>query len=231
MPGKRAKRRLRKQRNAKRRKAKRAGVPDVVVSQGQEQKGKRKEIEQAVYKIMETGKSNPQELAALVTIDDKIEQGLQARVAGLPDDKMIQIMIPLEKGLAKIKISAGDVRTMLSGKESYPMQDQIDSIHGHYCGKQTDAEEREYYWLAINGDSCAACPIPMAKQPSCKPNPELYIGLDSQEKQTAAQQFLLTAPQEKIVGQVEQWEKEGAKVFRSALPAEKPSSQTDWQLC
>jgi len=42
---------------------------------------------------------------------------------------------------------------------------------------------------------------------------------------------LLTAPQNKPVEQIEQWEKEGAKVFRPALPAEKPRRQTDWQLC
>lgn len=54
---------------------------------------------------------------------------------------------------------------------------------------------QDHWWLAINGPSVAASPIPMESDSFCvKPTPEYLIGYSTRSEQLATQRFLLTAP-------------------------------------
>ena len=54
---------------------------------------------------------------------------------------------------------------------------------------------KRWYWLAINGASCAASYFPMmVKELHVKPVPEVVIGYGSQERQLNRQEFFLTQP-------------------------------------
>ena len=57
----------------------------------------------------------------------------------------------------------------------------------------------EWWWLAVNGPSCAACCFPaQAEVLKVCPVPEQLIGFRTREEQLAAQKFLITAPLNKV---------------------------------
>ena len=67
-------------------------------------------------------------------------------------------------------------------------------------------EAKEYYWLAGNGASVAACPLPITKDKiCCVPTPEQLIGFPTQEEQLENQQFLLTADIPDIERRMDEW--------------------------
>ena len=55
-------------------------------------------------------------------------------------------------------------------------------------------QNEEFYWLAINGASCAASGFPIPRSIRVRPTPEQLIGFQSRDEQLAVQRFLLTAP-------------------------------------
>jgi hypothetical protein len=56
----------------------------------------------------------------------------------------------------------------------------------------------QFYWLAINGASCAASVVPLPLSVRAKPTPEQLVGFRTREEQLAIQKFLITAPIEKV---------------------------------
>lgn len=60
-------------------------------------------------------------------------------------------------------------------------------------------EGKEYWWIAINGSSCAASPSPISFAAlEVRPTPEIVIGFETQEEQLAAQHLNLTAPTDEV---------------------------------
>jgi hypothetical protein len=55
------------------------------------------------------------------------------------------------------------------------------------------ADERYWYWIAINGASCARTSIPL-KNPKVTPTPEQLFGFLTPEEAAEAQHTCLTAP-------------------------------------
>jgi hypothetical protein len=51
----------------------------------------------------------------------------------------------------------------------------------------------EYYWIAINGASCARASMPMRKFPKVSPTPQQIIGFPTLEEAQYAQHVCLTA--------------------------------------
>lgn len=66
-------------------------------------------------------------------------------------------------------------------------------------------ESREYYWLAVNGASVAACPLPVSKDKKCMPTPEQLTGFPTQQEQMETQQFLLTAEIPAMKHRMDDW--------------------------
>ena len=58
--------------------------------------------------------------------------------------------------------------------------------------------DEQFYWLAVNGSSCAASAVPMPPSVVVRPTPEQLIGFRSRSEQLATQRFLLTAPVDQI---------------------------------
>lgn len=56
----------------------------------------------------------------------------------------------------------------------------------------------QFYWLAINGASCAASVVPLPLSVRARPTPEQLIGFRTREEQLAIQKFLITAPIGKV---------------------------------
>jgi hypothetical protein len=61
-----------------------------------------------------------------------------------------------------------------------------------------------FHWIAINGASCALAGYPLPV-PTVKPTPELLIGFPSHEEAVQAQIFLLTAPDNRLPPQLQEW--------------------------
>lgn len=62
-----------------------------------------------------------------------------------------------------------------------------------------DSSHEGWWWLAVNGPSCAACGFPVqAEHLKVRPVPEQMIGFRTREEQLATQKFLLTAPIKKV---------------------------------
>lgn len=61
-----------------------------------------------------------------------------------------------------------------------------------------DASNQTWWWIAINGTSCAASPVDSKHVPTVVPTPEQLIGYRTQFEQLAAQRLILQAPEEKV---------------------------------
>lgn len=61
-----------------------------------------------------------------------------------------------------------------------------------------DISEQNWWWIAINGASCAAAGIPNTSPPTVVPTPEQLIGFRTREEQLAAQQLILKEPIEQV---------------------------------
>ena len=62
-----------------------------------------------------------------------------------------------------------------------------------------ESSQDSWWWLAVNGPSCAACGFPaQAELLEVRPVPEQLIGFRTREEQLAAQKFLITAPINKV---------------------------------
>ena len=56
-----------------------------------------------------------------------------------------------------------------------------------------------YYWIAINGASCAASLIaPLSIEVLCKPTPDNLIGFPTREEASDMQHFCLTGPIQEV---------------------------------
>ena len=54
--------------------------------------------------------------------------------------------------------------------------------------------EAEWWWLAVNGPSCAASMVPLPSTVTISPTPEQLLGFRTQGEQLAAQRLLIFAP-------------------------------------
>ena len=61
-------------------------------------------------------------------------------------------------------------------------------------GQAGPRESTEWWWIAINGASCAACSAPAPESVVVAPVPEQLIGFKTRDEQLESQRFLLTAP-------------------------------------
>lgn len=60
-------------------------------------------------------------------------------------------------------------------------------------------KEQQWWWLAINGASCAASNFPIeVKKLAIQPVPQIVIGYRTQQEALERQQFFLTAPIEDV---------------------------------
>ncbi len=59
-------------------------------------------------------------------------------------------------------------------------------------------QDEEFYWLAINGASCAASSVPLRPTLQVHPTPEQLIGFRTRDEQLSVQQFLLSAPIDEV---------------------------------
>jgi hypothetical protein len=79
-----------------------------------------------------------------------------------------------------------------------------------------------YFWIAINGASCAASLIaPLSIRVQCKPTPENLIGFPTRKEASDMQQFFLTGPSEEVherLMKLEQREDVVIKVFKNPEP-------------
>lgn len=57
--------------------------------------------------------------------------------------------------------------------------------------------DKKWFWIAINGSSCAACNFPTARV-YVTPTPEMIFGFTTQEEQLRAQDTLLNAPIDEV---------------------------------
>lgn len=58
--------------------------------------------------------------------------------------------------------------------------------------------EALWWWIAINGSSCAASSFPLPATLEVSPTPEQLLGFGTREEQLSAQDLLLTAPMSKV---------------------------------
>jgi hypothetical protein len=79
-----------------------------------------------------------------------------------------------------------------------------------------------YYWIAINGASCAASLIgPLSVDVQCKPTPQNLIGFPTREEAIDMQRFCLTGPIEEVherLMELAQREDVVIKVFKNSEP-------------
>lgn len=74
--------------------------------------------------------------------------------------------------------------------------------------KEQADEQTMYWWLAINGASCATSSMALPTMVEVVPTPEQLIGFSSQAEQQAAQKMMLTAS----IAEIRRW---GNKKVRS----------------
>jgi hypothetical protein len=92
---------------------------------------------------------------------------------------------------------------------------------------------KNWWWLAVNGASCAACFMAMPATVTVIPMPEQLIGFESREEQLAAQEYVLTAPIDDvaefmnttILNKVESGE---VAYIRPQSPEPQPDGPTMW---
>jgi hypothetical protein len=61
-----------------------------------------------------------------------------------------------------------------------------------------NAREDEWWWLAVNGASCAACWFPLRADLIVKPTPEQLLGFRTREAQLEVQHVFLNAPLDEV---------------------------------
>jgi hypothetical protein len=100
-------------------------------------------------------------------------------------------------------------------------------------GSMTNDYDRtqEWWWLAINGSSCAACFMATPAM-TVSPTPELLVGFSTRDEQLRTQKFLLTAPIDDVTRFLTTTLKSKADnnevaLIRPALP-KPPCEQTTW---
>jgi len=117
--------------NAKRKKSNaQSQAIAAAVYQPKDYDGKRQKIADAVFSLMKSGKAELIEIAALVAVDDSLEDSLKKLVERQKGE--INIYIPLNKGMAIFLISAGVVSGILNGKAAYPIEEQLNILNDYY---------------------------------------------------------------------------------------------------
>src|SRR5437868_4028869 len=94
----------------------------------------------------------------------------------------------------------------------------------------------DYYWIAINGRTCAASAIPMRNDGfRVSPTPEQLVGFPTRREQLQAQEYLLTKPIKKVNRYMQSL---GPRVasgdlayIRPSRPEQYTTGQTLWLLC
>jgi len=66
------------------------------------------------------------------------------------------------------------------------------------AAETTRIADRLWWWIAINGASCAASSLPLPATLEVFPTPEQLLGFGTREEQLSAQDLLLTAPISKV---------------------------------
>lgn len=93
-------------------------------------------------------------------------------------------------------------------------------------------KDQEYFWLAVNGASCAACDFPSATI-AAKPIPEFFIGYFTRKEQLEKQDFILKAPLNQVRKYIESLpskaKKGKLKIIKNKNPG-KPEALTKWVL-
>lgn len=89
-----------------------------------------------------------------------------------------------------------------------------------------------YWWLAINGASCAASPIPLPDHVAVRPTPERLLGYRTQAEQLDDQHRFLHHPADSVRNYVRQLlpMKVKAGEIRQIVPEkpERPTTETQW---
>jgi len=163
------------------------------------------------------------------TVDCRIN-GAAARVTWRDTDTLV-----IEPGDARQIISLGRDRNLIHftcgaaglGKDDYVR-------NGPICYVKPNKKAREYYWLATNGSSVAACPVPATSDEidtACTPTPQQLFGFPTREEQLAAQKFLLTAPMPHVKGRMEGWKFRVVQGDMAYVEPTDPEPQTDGATC
>lgn len=99
---------------------------------------------------------------------------------------------------------------------------------------KSNVSEHDWWWVAVNGASCAAAPFASTQSPSVSPVPELLIGYRTQAEQRAAQNLMLNASVKQVakyMNDLPDWVKSGeVRCIRPENPEESTLGATQWLM-
>ncbi len=95
-----------------------------------------------------------------------------------------------------------------------------------------ETSNQKWWWIAINGASCAAYPVDSRHVPTVAPTPEQLIGYRTQHEQLAAQRLILREPMEQVNEYLEglpsRIQSGELRYVRPAEPEPPTHGQTHW---
>lgn len=87
--------------------------------------------------------------------------------------------------------------------------------------------KKRWWFLAVNGASCAACSFPVSEGVKVSPRPEILIGFTTQEQQLSRQKELLECPADDlgvVFGNITIDRMQGLAIVKTFDDAEPPTS-------
>lgn len=98
--------------------------------------------------------------------------------------------------------------------------------------EKIESQQQLYYWIAINGPSCAASPIPFPGSIRVSPRPHILIGFKTRQDAASAQRLVLTSRIGRIRKFLAKCRVRNDVVYRKLDSPEKPTKdQTMWMAC
>jgi hypothetical protein len=92
------------------------------------------------------------------------------------------------------------------------------------------ANETNYFWIAVNGASAALSPYPLPTKVKCTPRPQVLIGIEDGAEARAIQRVLLTAPLPQVKEQIETLRKRKDIIYRQMDFPQRPSEFMAWSV-
>jgi hypothetical protein len=142
----------------------------------------------------------PKDFTVGQTADCRIN-GKQERLTWRDNDTLV-----IEPDDARQILSVHRSRDLIHFACGAPGTGQADyALDGPVLYEKPQAK-RDYWWLAVNGASVAACSFPSTKDKiACHPTPEQLIGFPTQQEQAEARRFLLREEMPAIKRRMGEW--------------------------
>jgi hypothetical protein len=94
---------------------------------------------------------------------------------------------------------------------------------------QNNGMEKEKWWIAINGASCARCTMAVrGSWLTVIPTPELLVGFPASAESLEAQRFLLEAPIPELFAVQKEWQKNRDITIVAFEKPGEPGETTQW---